>query len=64
MKTTAVYLPTKHSVGSSPAPAEEIIHKEQQFYSLNNSNPTHSKYIYLDKLAFILYVKERWHLQP
>lgn len=64
MKTTAVYLPTKHNVGSSPTPGKEIIDEEKQFYPLNNTNPTRSKYIYLDKVVFILYVEEDWHLQP
>lgn len=64
MKTTAVYLPTQHSVGNSPTSVKEIIDKEKQFYPLNNTNPTHSKHIYLDKVALILYFKEHWHLEP
>lgn len=47
MKTTAIYLPTNHSVGSSPTPGTEIRGKGQQFYPLNNTNPVHSKYIFI-----------------
>lgn len=57
-KTTAIYLPAKHCVGSSPSSGKEILAKEQHFYPLNTTNLTCSKYIYLDKAAFILYVKE------
>ena len=57
MKTTAIYLPTKQTIGSRPTPGKEAIVKER-FYTLNKTNPTHPKYIYLDKVAFILYVKE------
>lgn len=63
MKTTVIYLPTKHNVGSSPTPGKEIIDKEQLFYPLNNTSSAYSKYIYLDKVAFTLYVKEDWHLE-
>lgn len=63
MKTTAIYLPTKHSIGSNPTPGKDVI-VNKQFYPLNYTNPTHSKQTYLDKAASILYVKEDWKLEP
>ena len=61
MKKTSNLFTNQAHIGSNPTPGKEAKGKEQKFYPLKNTNPTHSNYIYLYKVAYILHVKEDWH---